>query len=118
MGRGAEATVTIVNADAAHQESGATVGVPGDIAASAAGASRIDVSWTATSGDPTGYQVEWSADGNGGWHGSVPRIAARGPYSDTGLAAGRTRNCRVRAVNGGGTGVVRAGQGHDRAGAG
>ena len=30
--------------------------------------------------------------------------AGRGLYSDTGLAAGRTRNCRVRAVNGGGTG--------------
>ena len=38
--------MTIVNADAARQESGATGGVPGDVAALTAGASRIDVSWT------------------------------------------------------------------------
>ncbi|MCY4122343.1 MAG: fibronectin type III domain-containing protein, partial [Acidobacteria bacterium] len=73
---------------------------PKKVSATASGSSRIDVSWTAPDGTVTGYEVEWSADGNGGWQGVDPAHSGTATeYSDTGLAAGTTRSYRVRAVN-------------------
>ena len=78
---------------------------PGNVAASASGGSRIDVSWTAPKGEVTGYEVEWSADGSGSWTAAAPAHSGTATgYSDTGLDAGTTRHYRVRAVNGAGSG--------------
>ena len=78
---------------------------PTNVSATASGESRIDVSWTAPDGDVTGYEVQWSADGSGGWTAVDPAHKGTGTkHSETGLAAGTTRSCRVRAVNAGGSG--------------
>ena len=78
---------------------------PENVSATASGASRIDVSWTAPEGEVTGYEVEWSADGETGWTGVDPAHGGTGTeYGDTGLDGGTTRHYRVRAVNDAGTG--------------
>ena len=80
-------------------------GAPENLSASASGASRIDLSWTAPEGAVTGYAVEWSADGSGSWTAADPAHSSTATgYSDTGLDAGTTRHYRVRAVNGAGSG--------------
>ena len=78
---------------------------PENVSATASGTSRIDVSWTAPEGEVTGYEVEWSADGETGWTGVDPAHGGKGTeYGDTGLDGGTTRHYRVRAVNDAGTG--------------
>ena len=78
---------------------------PENVSATASGASRIDVSWTAPEGEVTGYEVEWSADGETGWTGVDPAHGGTETgYSDTGLDGGTTRHYRVRAVNDAGPG--------------
>ena len=80
-------------------------GAPQDLTVSASGESRIDLSWTASSGEVTGYEVQWSADGKGGWTAVAPTHSGKATeYSDTGLATGTSRHYRVRAVNGAGSG--------------
>ena len=78
---------------------------PDDVTAVASRTSRIDVSRTAPAGAVTGYEVEWSSDGNGGWTASDPAHGGTGTqYNDTGLDAGTTRHYRVRAANEAGSG--------------
>ena len=78
---------------------------PENVSATASGTSRIDVSWTAPEGEVTGYEVEWSADGETGWTGVDPAHGGTETgYGDTGLDGGTTRHYRVRAVNDAGSG--------------
>ena len=78
---------------------------PENVSATASGTSRIDVSWTAPEGEVTGYEVEWSADGETGWTGVDPAHGGTETgYGDTGLDGGTARHYRVRAVNDAGSG--------------
>ena len=94
-----------------------TVGTPEDVAATAAGSSRIDLSWTAPEGEPTGYNVNWSPDGQPGtWRPVDPaHDGAETRYSHTGLTAETAYHYRVRAVNRRrARRMVGGGQRHDR----
>ena len=71
---------------------------PTNLSATAAGISRIDLSWTNTSTSQTGVKIERSIDNV-----TFTQIALAGPaavsYSDTGLSASTTYAYRVRATN-------------------
>ncbi|MYC97948.1 MAG: hypothetical protein F4X13_01635 [Gammaproteobacteria bacterium] len=75
-------------------------GRPTGLTARAQGTSRIELDWTApTGGGPvTGYWIEWSSTGTGGWTRRV-RNSRVTSYTDTGLSAGTTRHYRVAAIN-------------------
>lgn len=65
----------------------------------AASTSRIDLAWTDTSSNESGFKVERSADGASGWT-QIGTTAANGTsYSDTGLSASTTYYYRVRAYS-------------------
>ena len=102
VGTSASASVTVNDNDGtAPAQVLVTVGTPEDVAATAAGSSRIDLSWTAPEGEPAGYNVNWSPDGQPGtWRPVDPAHdgAATG-YSHTGLTAETAYHYRVRAVN-------------------
>ena len=90
-------------------------GAPENLSASASGASRIDLSWTAPEGEVTGYAVEWSGDGETGWAAVDPEHSGTATeYAHTGLTAHTTYSYRVLAladaVPGG---MVGRGQRHD-----
>lgn len=74
---------------------------PSNLAASAASDVRIDLTWSDSSSDESGFHVERSIDGS-----SFAQIASTGAnvssYSDTGVAASTTYYYRVRAHNGSG----------------
>ena len=90
--------VASATTDSATQQRGEPPTAPGNVAASASGPSRIEVSWSAPKGAVTGYEVEWSADGSGSWTAADPAHSGTATgYSDTGLDAGTTRHYRVRA---------------------
>ena len=80
-------------------------GRPTGLTAQAQGTSRIELEWTApTDGGPvTGYWIEWSSTGTGGWTRRVRNSRATS-YTDTGLSAGTTRHYRVAAINAAGEG--------------
>ena len=80
-------------------------GRPTGLTARAQGTSRIELEWTApTGGGPvTGYWIEWSSTGTGGWTRRVRNSRATS-YTDTGLSAGTTRHYRVAAINTAGEG--------------
>src|SRR6267154_1028756 len=71
---------------------------PTNLAASAAGSSQINLSWTNTSTTQTGVKIERSTDNV-----SFTQIAVAGAtavsYSNTGLSASTTYFYRVRATN-------------------
>ena len=95
----------MLGARGSRQPRAETLGAPENVSATASGSSRIDLSWTAPSGDVTGYEVQWSADGKGGWTAVAPTHSGKATeYSDTGLAAGTSRHYRVRGVNDAGAG--------------
>ena len=106
VGTSGSAPVTVEDNDGTAQEQeGGTPGAPGDFSARPAGESRIDLSWTAPAGEPTGYEVEWSADGETGWKAVDPAHAGTAAeYADEGLDGGTTRYYRVRAFNEAGEG--------------
>ena len=88
---------------------GTTVpGAPTGLVATASGAARINLTWTApgsTGGAPiTGYRIEESPDGTGNWTELVANTTAT-TYAHTGLAAGTTRHYRVSAINTNGAGT-------------
>ena len=84
---------------------------PTGLTAAKDGAGAIDLSWTApatASGRAavTGYEIEWSADGNSGWTDLViVSPASTTTYKDSGLAASTTRHYRVRATSSAGAGA-------------
>ena len=80
-------------------------GRPTGLTARAQGTSSIELEWTApTDGGPvTGYWIEWSNTGTGGWTRRVRNSRATS-YTDTGLSAGTTRHYRVAAINTAGEG--------------
>ena len=84
-------------------------GAPTDLTATAAGETRINLSWTAPTSDGgatiSGYKVEVSLTGTSGWSDLVANTGATDTtYSHTGLSAGNTRHYRVKAINSAGTG--------------
>ena len=84
-------------------------GAPTGLGATAAGATRIDLDWTAPADNGgraiTGYRIEWSAAGADPWTELVANTGNTGTsYADTGLSAGTTRHYRVSAINTVGTG--------------
>jgi len=74
---------------------------PTALSAAAASVSQINLSWTDTSNDETGFAIESSADGA-----TWTQVAAVGAnvrsYANTGLSAERKYYYRVKAVNGAG----------------
>ena len=84
-------------------------GAPTDLTATAAGETRINLSWTAPTSDGgatiSGYKVEVSLTDTSGWSDLVANTGATDTtYSHTGLSAGNTRHYRVKAINSAGTG--------------
>ena len=78
---------------------------PGYLAADASGAMQVDLVWTVPYGGPTGYQVQWSADGETGWTAvSPPHKKTSTHYSHTGRTGLTTYHYRVRAMYGDGEG--------------
>ena len=106
-GTSGSASVTVQDNDdtpPGTQQAG-TPGAPRDFSARPAGESRIDLSWTAPAGEPTGYEIEWSADGETDWTAVDPAHAGTAAeYADEGLDGGTTRYYRVRAFNEAGDG--------------
>ena len=104
-GTAGSASVTVEDNDGTGQQQAGTPGAPRDFSARPAGESRIDLSWTAPAGEPTGYEIEWSADGETGWTAVDPAHAGTAAeYADEGLDGGTTRYYRVRAFNEAGEG--------------
>ena len=100
-GGSAEAQVTIEVVD-----TGGAPAPPDIFAVISSGESQIEVGWTEPSGEPTGYQVEWSADGATGWTGVDPPHAGTLPtYVHAGLKPGTAYHYRVRGVNAAGAGI-------------
>ena len=80
-------------------------GTPQDFQATAASDTQIDLSWTVPEGEPTSYEVEWSADGETNWTAvDPPQSGADTAYSHTGLTEDTTYYYRVRAENATGAG--------------
>ena len=83
----------------------ATPAAPGKLVAEASGAMQVDLLWTVPYGGPTGYQVQWSADGETGWTAvSPPHRKTSTHYSHTGRTGLTTYHYRVRAMYGDGAG--------------
>lgn len=74
-----------------------TVGTPGSVTAASSSSSQIDLAWADVTGE-SGYRLERSLDGVGGW---TP-VATTGPdataYHDAGLASSTTYFYRVFAT--------------------
>ena len=68
---------------------------------------RLDWEEPASQGesDITGYQIEWSDDGNPPWNPAMDTGTRAVRYTDTGLGSETTRFYRVRATNDDGTGM-------------
>ena len=84
---------------------------PTNLAATAIGATRIALSWSAPAfdgGSPiAGYKIERSEDGGVSWTALVANTGSVATsYSDDGLEAGTTRHYRVFAINSLGTSSV------------
>jgi hypothetical protein len=75
-----------------------TPAAPGNLVATAASASQINLSWNDVAGE-SGYTVERSSDGGGSWTFSVNLGADVTSYSNTGLASATAYSYRVRANN-------------------
>ena len=95
----------MLGARGSRQPRAETLGAPEKVSATASGSSRIDLSWTAPSGGPRGYQVEWSPAADGDWQPVDPAHSGKATeYSHTGLTAETAYYYRVRAFNGDGPG--------------
>ena len=79
-------------------------GPPTNVQAAPDGDSAIDVSWSAPQDDGgtpiTRYEVQWSADGLGGWNNAGSTAdGATLTFKNTGMTFGTTRHYRVAARN-------------------
>ena len=105
----AEETSTILTYSITVTRATIAPGAPTDLTATAAGETRINLSWRAPTSDGgatiSGYKVEVSLTGTSGWSGLVANTGTTDTtYSHTGLSAGNTRHYRVKAINSAGTG--------------
>lgn len=75
---------------------------PANLAAAADGEHAIGLAWNDAAITETGFALEWSAGGTGGWTLLANLPADAESYADTGLEPGTTRFYRLRAVNGAG----------------
>ena len=81
---------------------------PTNLRATAVSATQIDLTWEAPSdgGSPiTGYDLEYSEDGNEPWADLTTSVTTIAFSDNTGLTAGTTRHYRVAAINNVGTGA-------------
>lgn len=72
---------------------------PSGLSATKNGTSQIDLAWSDTANNETGYEIEESSDGSTGWsliHTTAANVTS---YSVTGLAEDTTKYYRVRAIN-------------------
>ncbi len=100
-GGSAEAQVTIEVVD-----TGGAPAPPDIFAVISSSETEIELGWTEPSGEPTGYQVEWSTDGETGWTAVDPPHAGTVPsYAHAGLKPGTAYHYRVRGVNESGPGL-------------
>jgi hypothetical protein len=74
---------------------------PPTLMAVSVSSTQVDLSWTDVANE-TGYRVERSSDGVGGWSAIATPAQDATTYSDTGLSAATTYFYRVFATNGGG----------------
>ena len=72
---------------------------PTSLDAVQAGSTQIDLTWTDNSAGETGFHIERSATGAGGWSVIGTNAANDTTYSDTGLSPGATWYYRVAAYN-------------------
>jgi regulation of enolase protein 1 (concanavalin A-like superfamily) len=73
---------------------------PSGLAAAAAGMTQINLTWTDTATDETGFKIERSLNGVDGWSSAGTASAEATSFSDTtGLSAGTKYYYRVRATN-------------------
>jgi len=70
---------------------------PTELTATACSSTQIDLTWTATSGDVTGYTIEASPDG-ANWQGLATGVSAES-FNDSALSEGELRYYRVLAAN-------------------
>ena len=92
-------------------DAGSVPGAPSGLAATAAGARRIELAWTApaTGAAVTGYRIEGSADGGATWTVLAADTGSTATtWADTGLAPGETRRYRVRGLGAAGAGPASA----------
>jgi hypothetical protein len=73
---------------------------PTGLAASAASSSQINLTWTDTASDETGFVIERSSNGTDGWTPVGSAIVNATTFSNIGLTAATKYFYRVRAVNG------------------
>ena len=83
---------------------------PTGLGATGGGRTVIDLAWTAPASAEsraavTGYDIEWSATGAGGWTDLVTVGATATAHSDTGMDPDTTRHYRVRATSSAGAGA-------------
>ena len=82
---------------------------PADLNATRFGRNAIDLSWTAPAADAaaraavTGYEIEWSADGNAPWT-ALSHSGTGTSARHSGLSTDTTRHYRVRATSAAGAG--------------
>ena len=81
---------------------------PTNLRATVVSEMEINLSWDAPSEDGgsaiTGYDLEFSADGNGSWTDLTTSVTTTSFSDNTGLTVGSTRHYRVAAINNVGTG--------------
>ena len=75
---------------------------PSSLAATAASAARIDLTWRDNSGNETGFQLERKIESGGTWALLATLGANATAYADLGLTPATTYVYRLRAVNGAG----------------
>ncbi len=76
------------------------------LAATSVSETQIDLTWTPPGGEFTGYELEWSADGQTGWTAVEPaHSGTESIYSHTGLTPDTAYHYRVRGVNDDGPGL-------------
>ena len=107
VGTGATSNIAHATTDAATVTAPEA---PANLTATASGPTRIDLRWTAPSGNGgssiTGYRIQVSPSGTGNWTNLVGNTRnTNTTYAHTGLSPGTTHHYRVRAINSVGAGA-------------
>ncbi len=75
-------------------------GAPTNLVATATSGSQINLTWTDNANNETGFILERSPNGSGGWQQIATPLANATSFSDTNLSIGTQYFYRVRATNG------------------